>query len=48
LTIYVVDMDDDRANSGAIGAEWKRSMSDGLSGEAGIGVARLSDKEALV
>ena len=48
LTIYIVDMDDYRANSRAIGAVWKRLMGDGYPAMAGIGVARLWDREALV
>lgn len=48
LTIYIVDMDDYRAHSRAIGAVWKRLMGEGYPAMAGIGVARLWDKEALV
>lgn len=48
LTIYVVDMDDYRANSRAIGAVWKRLMGQGYPATAGIGVTRLWDEEALV
>jgi enamine deaminase RidA (YjgF/YER057c/UK114 family) len=48
LTIYIVDMDDYRANSRAIGAVWKRLVGGGYPAMAGIGVARLWDEEALV
>jgi enamine deaminase RidA (YjgF/YER057c/UK114 family) len=48
LTIYIVDMDDYRAHSRAIGAVWKRLMGEGYPAMAGIGVARLWDEEALV
>jgi enamine deaminase RidA (YjgF/YER057c/UK114 family) len=48
LTIYIVDMEDYRANSRAIGAVWKRLMGDGYPAMAGIGVTRLWDEEALV
>lgn len=48
LTIYIVDMEDYRANSRAIGAVWKRLMGDRYPAMAGIGVARLWDADALV
>ncbi|MCV7408169.1 enamine deaminase RidA [Mycobacterium florentinum] len=48
LTIYIVDMDDYRANSRAIGAVWKRLVGTQYPAMAGIGVARLWDAEALV
>ena len=48
LTIYIVDMDDYRANSRAIGAVWKRLVGERYPAMAGIGVARLWDAEALV
>ncbi|MFI9415152.1 RidA family protein [Nocardia gamkensis] len=48
LTIYIVDMDDYRAHSRAIGKVWKRLMGDGYPAMAGIGIARLWDTEALV
>lgn len=48
LTIYIVDMDDYRANAHAIGAVWKRLMGRRYPAMAGIGVARLWDAEALV
>lgn len=48
LTIYIVDMDDYRAHSRAIGKVWKRLIGDGYPAMAGIGVARLWDQEALV
>jgi enamine deaminase RidA (YjgF/YER057c/UK114 family) len=48
LTIYIVDMEEYRANSRAIGAVWKRLMGDGYPAMTAIGVARLWDREALV
>ncbi len=48
LTIYIVDVDDYRANSRAIGAVWKRLVGDRYPAMAGIGVARLWDADALV
>ena len=48
LTIYIVDMDDYRANAQAIGGVWKRLIGDTYPAMAGIGVARLWDAEALV
>ena len=48
LTVYIVDMDDYRANARAIGAVWKRLVGDGYPAMAGIGVSRLWDAEALV
>ena len=48
VTIYIVDMDDYRANSRAIGAVWRRLVGERYPAMAGIGVARLWDAEALV
>jgi enamine deaminase RidA (YjgF/YER057c/UK114 family) len=48
LTIYIVDMDDYKAHSRAIGAVWKRLIGDQYPAMAGIGVSRLWDPEALV
>jgi enamine deaminase RidA (YjgF/YER057c/UK114 family) len=48
LTIYIVDMDDYRANSRAIGLVWRRLVGDTYPATAGIGVSRLWDAEALV
>jgi enamine deaminase RidA (YjgF/YER057c/UK114 family) len=48
VTIYIVDMEDYRANSRAIGAVWRRLMGERYPAMAGIGVARLWDAEALV
>ncbi|HEX5087562.1 MAG TPA: RidA family protein [Nocardioides sp.] len=48
LTIYIVDMDDYRANSRAIGQVWRRLVGDTYPATAGIGVTRLWDAEALV
>lgn len=48
LTIYIVDMDDYRANARSIGVVWKRLMGQRYPAMAGIGVARLWDAEALV
>lgn len=48
LTIYIVDMDDYKAHSRAIGAVWKRLVGSNYPAMAGIGVNRLWDAEALV
>ena len=48
LTIYVVDMDDYRANSRPIGAVWRRLVGAAYPAMAGVGVARLWDEKALV
>lgn len=48
LTIYIVDMEDYRANSRAIGEVWKRLIGRNYPAMAGIGVSRLWDREALV
>ena len=48
LTIYIVDMDDYRSQSRQIGAVWKRLVGERYPAMAGIGVARLWDREALV
>ena len=48
VTLYIVDMDDYRANSRAIGAVWRRLVGERYPAMAGIGVARLWDAEALV
>lgn len=48
LTIYVVDMDDYRANARAIGAVWRRLIGRAYPATAGIGVSRLWDADALV
>jgi enamine deaminase RidA (YjgF/YER057c/UK114 family) len=48
LTIYIVDMDDYRANAREIGAVWKRLVGARYPAMAGIGVSRLWDAEALV
>jgi enamine deaminase RidA (YjgF/YER057c/UK114 family) len=48
LTIYIVDMDDYRANARAIGEVWRRLIGDEYPAMAGIGVARLWDADALV
>jgi enamine deaminase RidA (YjgF/YER057c/UK114 family) len=48
LTIYIVDMDDYRANARAIGQVWRRLVGTEYPATAGIGVARLWDEEALV
>ena len=48
MTIYIVDMDDYRANSREIGAVWRRLVGAAYPAMAGIGVARLWDEEALV
>ena len=48
LTIYIVDMDDYRANSRPIGAVWRRLVGAAYPAMAGVGVARLWDEKALV
>jgi enamine deaminase RidA (YjgF/YER057c/UK114 family) len=48
LTIYIVDLDDYRANAQAIGAVWKRLVGDSYPAMAGIGVSRLWDADARV
>ena len=48
LTIYIVDVDDYRANSRAIGGVWRRLVGDTYPAMAAVGVARLWDAEALV
>ena len=48
LTVYIVDMDDYRANARAIGGVWRRLVGDQYPAMAGIGVSRLWDAEALV
>lgn len=48
LTIYIVDVDDYKANAREIGGVWKRLIGDAYPAVAGIGVARLWDAEALV
>ena len=48
LTIYIVDMDDYRANAREIGDVWKRLVGTEYPAMAGIGVSRLWDAEAVV
>lgn len=48
LTVYIVDMDDYRANAKEIGAVWRRLCGTEYPAMAGIGVSRLWDREALV
>jgi enamine deaminase RidA (YjgF/YER057c/UK114 family) len=48
LTIYIVDMEDYRANARAIGGVWRRLIGKHYPATAGIGVARLWDADALV
>jgi enamine deaminase RidA (YjgF/YER057c/UK114 family) len=48
LTIYIVDVDDYQAHGREIGAVWKRLVGIQYPATAGIGVARLWDREALV
>lgn len=48
LTVYIVDMEDYRANAREIGAVWKRLVGSDYPAMAGIGVSRLWDAEALV
>jgi enamine deaminase RidA (YjgF/YER057c/UK114 family) len=48
LTIYIVDMDDYRANASELGRVWHRLVGRDYPATAGIGVSRLWDEEALV
>ena len=48
LTIYIVDIEDYRANSRAIRGVWKRLVGDVYPAMAAVGVARLWDEDALV
>jgi enamine deaminase RidA (YjgF/YER057c/UK114 family) len=48
LTIYIVDIDDYRANSRAIGGVWNALVGDRYPAIAAVGVARLWDEKALV
>ena len=48
LTIYIVDMDDYRANAREIGGVWKRLIGSDYPAMAGIGVPRLWDLDAVV
>ena len=48
LTVYITDMDDYRAHARDIGRVWQRLVGREYPAMAGIGVARLWDKEAMV
>jgi len=48
LTVYIVDMDDYRARTRAIGAVWRRLVGRDYPAMAGIGVTRLWDADAVV
>jgi enamine deaminase RidA (YjgF/YER057c/UK114 family) len=48
LTVYIVDMDDYKANRREIGQVWRRLAGTEYPAMAGIGVNRLWDVEALV
>lgn len=48
MTIYIVDMDDYRANAREIGRIWKQLIGDHYPAIAGIGVSRLWDAEAMI
>jgi enamine deaminase RidA (YjgF/YER057c/UK114 family) len=48
LTIYIVDVDDYRANGAAIGEVWRRLIGREYPALAGVGVSRLWDADALV
>jgi len=48
MTVYIVDMDDYRANAREIGEVWKRLIGSDYPAMAGIGVSRLWDADALV
>ncbi len=48
VTVYIVDMDDYKANAREIGAVWRRLVGDHYPAMAGVGVSRLWDEQALV
>jgi enamine deaminase RidA (YjgF/YER057c/UK114 family) len=48
LTIYIVDVDDYRANARAIGEVWRRLVGDTYPAMAAVGVTRLWDENAVV
>ena len=48
LTVYIVDMDDYKANARAIGGVWRRLIGDQYPAMAGVGISRLWDVEAMV
>ncbi|HTT54165.1 MAG TPA: RidA family protein [Streptosporangiaceae bacterium] len=48
LTVYVVDMDDYRRNSAALGEVWRRLAGRDYPAMAAVGVTRLWDPGALV
>jgi enamine deaminase RidA (YjgF/YER057c/UK114 family) len=48
LTIYVIDLDDYRSQSGDIGAAWRRLVGREYPAMAAVGVSRLWDPAALV
>jgi enamine deaminase RidA (YjgF/YER057c/UK114 family) len=48
MTIYMVDVDGYRGAAREIGAVWRRLIGNRYPATAGIGVARLWDREALV
>jgi enamine deaminase RidA (YjgF/YER057c/UK114 family) len=48
VTIYIVDLDDYRAQAAQIGAVWRRLVGTEYPAMAGIGVSRLWDPDALV
>jgi enamine deaminase RidA (YjgF/YER057c/UK114 family) len=48
MTIFTTDMDDYRAHAREIGAVWRRRVGTSYPAMAGIGVARLWDRQALV
>lgn len=48
LTVYIVDVDDYRANSREIGAVWRRLAGRDYPAMAAVGVARLWDADAKV
>nr|WP_042194575.1 RidA family protein [Kibdelosporangium sp. MJ126-NF4]CEL21414.1 Bona fide RidA/YjgF/TdcF/RutC subgroup [Kibdelosporangium sp. MJ126-NF4]CTQ96019.1 Bona fide RidA/YjgF/TdcF/RutC subgroup [Kibdelosporangium sp. MJ126-NF4] len=48
VTIYIVDMDDYKANARELGAIWRKLAGTEYPAMAGIGISRLWDVEALV
>ena len=48
LTIYIVDMEDYRADARELGAVWRDLVGTSYPAMAGIGISRLWDAQALV
>lgn len=48
VTVYIVDMEDYRANAGEIGVVWQRLAGRDYPAMAGVGASRLWDADAVV